>query len=272
MEEFFQTISHYFIACASSGLPLHAFTLLCSNLPPESEISTGLVMGVDLVLRNEIPVKFHAHRCILMDHRGKPVILVIGGYGELAKGRGKASLPSLFDMEGRRLSFTLEGGVEASLQRLFYAAFLIGERILLFGGRASPLRPSSQVTLLSLRDDGVLSVEDVPCSGDVPLPCWRFAAALCRGGDHLFIHGGLTSVPVVNTRSYSLDLHKWVWSEVTLRGDLCGPRMCHTLSEYEGRLYMFGGLDEYHTVLSDLFEIDLSTNHIRKLPTCLHAR
>ncbi|KAJ8283018.1 hypothetical protein COCON_G00055370 [Conger conger] len=261
-EEWHQKCSHYFILTASRG-PLTSQALVsplsvCSSLraagteppcPPRDALSEapegpgweGLGMG-------SAPL-------------GPGAVLLSGGAGRGGRGDGARLL-----IRGPRGWRCVCMGPQTGV-RMYHTLTAIPDwGVVVFGGRTSPLHPIGSVLrmtydLSSLPDpsgpDGPardwLSVEELVCTGNEPLPRWRHTATLLRysGQNFLFVFGGRTEAEPVLGDAHFLCVEDQHWTEVPVDGEPPGARHSHSACGYAGGAVIFGGLGGGGAALGD---------------------
>ncbi|KAJ8396314.1 hypothetical protein AAFF_G00018910 [Aldrovandia affinis] len=262
-EEWHQKCSHYFILTASKG-SLTSRALI--SPPPVSPVpcmspalSPQSICVLPLAADPEGPcVEGLGMASAVL---GPGVILLSGGSGR--GGRGGAARVLIRGQAGWRcVCVESQCGV-----RMYHTLTAVpGWGVVVFGGRSSPLNPIRSVLRMtydpaSLPDSPVavspvlewLSLEDMACTGNPPLPRWRHTATLLRyrGQNFLFVFGGRTEAEPVLGVAHFLCLEDQHWAEVPVEGSPPEARHSHSACAYAGGVVIFGGLGAGGVPLSD---------------------
>ncbi|KAG5851677.1 hypothetical protein ANANG_G00054190 [Anguilla anguilla] len=253
-EEWHQKCSHYFILTASKGsltsqalvsplsessvpcmLPaLDQRTLRATPMPggPEGPGLEGLGMASAVL--------------------GPGAILLSGGSGRGGRGGG-ATLLVRGPAGWSCVCMEPQTGV-----RMYHTVTDVpGWGVLVFGGRTSPLNPIGSILrmtydLSSLPDLSVpvgpalewLSVKELACTGNAPLPRWRHTATRLRykGQNFLFVFGGRTEAEPALGDGHFLCVEDQRWTAVPVEGATPAARHSHSACSYDGGVVIFGGL------------------------------
>ncbi|KAK3132506.1 hypothetical protein QOZ80_6AG0523080 [Eleusine coracana subsp. coracana] len=99
-------------------------------------------------------------------------------------------------------------------------------------------------------------------------PGARSSHAITLVGDTAYAFGGefTPRVPVDNTM-YALDLKTRTWSALTTTGDVPPPRVGVTMASVGATVLVFGGRDQDHKDLNELYSFDTLTNAWSLLPS-----
>ncbi|KAJ8255237.1 hypothetical protein GJAV_G00202630 [Gymnothorax javanicus] len=260
-EEWHQKCSHYFILTASKGSltrqalitapaksplaclspVLNRHTVCAVPLPGEGPCLEGLGMGSAVL--------------------GPGAMLLSGGSGKGGRG-GQARLLIKGQESWRCVCMEPQTGA-----RTYHTLTAVPNwGVVVFGGRTSPLHPIRSVLrmtcdLSSLPDPSVLdysapdwlSVEEMACTGNVPLPRWRHTATLLRykGEKFLFVFGGRTEVEPVLGDAHFLCVEDQHWTKMPVEGEPPEARHSHSACVYDGGVVIFGGLGRGGVPLSD---------------------
>lgn len=277
-EDWCLTASHYFLLAASRGSPPRTFVVRHHPSPhdhPLPRLGDSAVIQMKFAIpRSEDlgggetsssskkrqgkkqagkpaigPEKIHqrwGHTATLLSGDR---LLVYGG-SDVSGRLGDSWLCDLKTCEATQLAWT---GHQPG-KRTYHSSWAIdGDRALVFGGRAGPLRPFGDLLHL---DVSSLSCTEIQTSGEHPAPRWRHKVA--QIGNNLFVSGGTNGAEVFGDL-FSLDLSTHTWTRV------CGlpPRFAHSMTAVaQGLLAIHGGLDQQRRPLSDLLLMDPNNGRI----------
>ena len=145
-------------------------------------------------------------------------------------------------------------------------------RFVVFGGRASPMRPTNEVHVVHVEEelalggnvDYTLLEAESSCALSKPSPRWRHASSvlLCGGRSFMILTGGRNNDCVFGD-FWSLDLDNFEWSEFCVKdvGDNSAPppifaRHSHCADVWNANagssILISGGLDQKEKPRSDL--------------------
>ncbi|GFR79534.1 tRNA wybutosine-synthesizing protein 4 [Elysia marginata] len=108
---------------------------------------------------------------------------------------------------------------------------------------------------------GTLTIKVVEQSGNVPKERWRHSSVVVThdGKEHIFLYGGKTKSGSVLQDAFMFNPMTKTWIECTCKGASPGPRHSHSLTFWQGKVILTGGLDENHEPSNCVFCLDLST-------------
>ena len=106
--------------------------------------------------------------------------------------------------------------------------------------------------------------EEISTSGSPPSPRHNSAAIYDVDRDRIVVFGGNPSEDGLMTfgtdDTFALDLATNEWSEIATADPKPNARYYHGAVEMNGKLYVFGGNEDFFTSLNDTWELDLSTD------------
>ncbi|XP_064185695.1 tRNA wybutosine-synthesizing protein 4 [Anguilla rostrata] len=253
-EEWHQKCSHYFILTASKG-SLTSQALVS----PLSESSVPCMLpALDQRTLRATPMQdgpegpglegLGMASAVL----GPGAILLSGGSGRGGRGGG-ATLLVRGPAGWSCVCMEPQTGV-----RMYHTVTDVpGWGVLVFGGRTSPLNPIGSILrmtydLSSLPDPSVpvgpalewLSVKELACTGNAPLPRWRHTATRLRyrGQNFLFVFGGRTEAEPALGDGHFLCVEDQRWTAVPVEGATPAARHSHSACSHDGGVVIFGGL------------------------------
>ncbi|KAF8936616.1 hypothetical protein BGZ58_003969 [Dissophora ornata] len=146
---------------------------------------------------------------------------------------------------------------EPPSKRNDHSASLWGDdRIVIFGGSDERNQYCNDVHILHVRS---LTWETPEVSGMIPVGRVKHAAAIMN--DKLYVSGGCLEQEGVSQELLCLDLLTWEWEEPV---DFV-PRYTHTLFEYRGKLFTYGGYNEEMDRIGAIAYMDTDTNQVTKV-------
>ncbi|XP_072335487.1 tRNA wybutosine-synthesizing protein 4 isoform X1 [Scyliorhinus torazame] len=266
-EEWHLKCSHYLILSASKGF----LTCLFLHPPPDfhfKKIDTLNPLRITVSLcetETENPLLRRFAHC--SSHIAPNIILISGGFGSRDGQHGRLKDVSLMFKNGpvwKCSSFGDQGSIHLLTERMFHSmTALCDKRCIIFGGRTSPLKPVTSLLCLNCdMSDGAissigLSVKEIECSGDVPLPRWRHSATevIYKGLKYLFIYGGRSPRELVLNDWHFLNLEDYSWADIPVNGPTPESRHSHSACSWKGGVLIAGGLGAARIPLASIFHL-----------------
>lgn len=140
------------------------------------------------------------HRAVSINYKA----CVVGGFGPSAEGNRRCKTVSVFDATSNSELCVNEYITSDSECDLMYctACCLSDNRILIFGGRRSPLKLSEEMVILHMNMTGTdssefqdkVKIEKYSLTGNTPCPRWRHSAGVypTHGNEQVLVFGGRT--------------------------------------------------------------------------------
>ncbi|XP_046390028.1 tRNA wybutosine-synthesizing protein 4-like [Ischnura elegans] len=268
-EEWHAKCCHYSLSVATKGVLVQWNHL--SNVTPPISSTPPFECGWSLVKSNFR--RYNHASCQIGDNE----FLVIGGFGPLENG-GNTRLPTISHViikDSQEVLFSqlpLEAppGIKFSRVHHFCEVLTCG-KVLVFGGRTSPLNPLSDCVMLSINRDNsgnikCVAVDQLHFPAQVtPPPRWRFSGVIVPDGNDeaLMVFGGRGSCLETLGDLWCLSLKSFTWKkEDTSNGP--GPRFSHSAALWEKgqQVIISGGLVEngYGYPLNEIW----SLHHVSK--------
>ncbi|XP_038644930.1 tRNA wybutosine-synthesizing protein 4 isoform X3 [Scyliorhinus canicula] len=200
-------------------------------------------------------------------HIAPNIILISGGFGSRDGQHGRLKDVSLMIKNGpvwKCSSVRDQGSVHLLTERMFHSmTALCDKRCIIFGGRTSPLKPVTSLLCLNCdTSDGAissigLSVKEIECNGDVPLPRWRHSATevIYKGLKYLFIYGGRNPRELVLNDWHFLNLEDYSWADIPVNGPTPESRHSHSACSWKGGVLIAGGLGAARIPLASIFHL-----------------
>ncbi|XP_038596826.1 tRNA wybutosine-synthesizing protein 4 [Tachyglossus aculeatus] len=250
-EEWHLKCAHYCVVVAASGPALGPPPFLPGPGPPEPDPPAGPALPAHPAagLAEGPGLRRYGHASAPL---GPDIILSSGGFGERDGRHGRlAGLHVLRRRPGGGWRAAWAGG-PAGDGRLFHTLSpLPGSRVLLLGGRRSPLAPVPEMECWALspggpEDEGprAEAAGPGPAPPDRRLRRWRHTATevTWRGRACLFVYGGRSDVePALGDWAF-LRVDGLDWAEVPVEGPAPAPRHSHAACGWRGGALVAGGL------------------------------
>ncbi|XP_078407905.1 tRNA wybutosine-synthesizing protein 4 [Cetorhinus maximus] len=267
-EEWHLKCSHYLILSASKG-DLKECLLL--HPPPDFNIpklDTLAPLRISVPLcetetKNPFLRRF-AHCSSLI---APNVVLISGGFGSRGGQHGRLRNVSLMVKNGpvwKCSSVRDQGSIHLLTERMFHSmTALCDSRCIIFGGRTSPLKPITNLLCMKCdMGDGAtssisLSVKEIECNGNAPLPRWRHTATevIHKGQRYLFVFGGRSSRELVLSDWHFLNLEDYSWADIPVNGPIPESRHSHSACSWKGGVLIAGGLGATQIPLASIFHL-----------------
>ncbi|KAG1700315.1 hypothetical protein DVH05_012116 [Phytophthora capsici] len=149
---------------------------------------------------SEASVKLVGHSSVQYNDN----IVVFGGQGPTSSGTTTRVSDVLFltpSGDGNlRTTFQASTGTDGPSARMYHSAVIVGTRMIVFGGRASPAKPLGDLYAMDLETK---RWEHVAAQGVGPSPRWKHSS--CSVGSVVYVHGGRDADHVFGDL-FSLDL------------------------------------------------------------------
>ncbi|XP_071445775.1 tRNA wybutosine-synthesizing protein 4-like [Hetaerina americana] len=252
-EEWHSKCCHYSLSIATKGA-LVKWEPLCKI---DEQIQSNPSFPCNWTIIKTDLRRFHHTSCQI----SRDEFLVIGGFGPHNNG-GNARLPGIclvvIDSSQGASSLSqlpVEAPLGVTFSRVHHSCKVMANgKVIIFGGRTSPLNPLSDCLILSIcRDDTsnikCVRVEQLEFPSHVrPPPCWRFSSVIIRRAsdeEALMVFGGRGSCSQTLGDLWLLNLKSFTWQkEEQFDGPV--PRFGHSAAVWEGgeQVIVSGGLLE----------------------------
>ncbi|XP_054915968.1 tRNA wybutosine-synthesizing protein 4 isoform X2 [Poeciliopsis prolifica] len=253
-EEWHQKCSHYFILTASRGALMEQALLSQTPVPSISPSWSSTELKVSTV-----PVCLEGLGLASTWMRLEGLLLT---GGSSRGGRVTESRSLIRDQNGWR-STSVKASADLGVRLYHTVTPLPRGGAVVYGGRSSPLRPSSDLFKLTFDTSPAkaprphaekVQVEPMDCTGNPPPPRFRHTATVVRhrGRHFLFVFGGKNQSACALGDSSFLSLDQQHWTEFPVGGDVPAARHSHSACSYLGSVVVFGGLSRDGEPLGDL--------------------
>lgn len=265
-EEWHLKCAHYFILAASKGdtlsqtqvfPPSKAFSRV--DPAPPSGVFPARVVSRDPSCSS---LKRYGHASVLLS---PGVILSAGGFGDQ---EGRHCRVSTFHLLSRHWDLEWKGSQMCALGtagqwdgRLHHTVTRLSDsRVLVLGGRLSPVRPASGALQLRLHrsenspEELTVSVTKVGLEEDF-LSCWRHSTTevYCQNQKYLFVYGGRSVLEPVLSHCHFLHVGTMAWVKVLVEGEAPEARHSHSACTWQEGALIAGGLGASEEPLNSVF-------------------
>nr|XP_004660940.2 tRNA wybutosine-synthesizing protein 4 [Jaculus jaculus] len=266
-EEWHLKCAHYFILAASKGDPL-AQTLLFPPSKAFFRIDPASPLGVfpaRVVSRDSScsNLNRYGHASVLLS---PGIILSAGGFGDQ---EGRHCRVSKFHLLSRHCDLEWKGSQICTLGtggqwdgRLYHTMTRLSDsRVLVLGGRLSPVSPASGALELHLDRGEDNSPEELNVSvtkvalEESVLSCWRHSTTevYCQNQKYLFVFGGRSVMEPVLNHCHFLHVGTMAWVTVPVEGETPEARHSHSACSWQEGALIAGGLGASEEPLNSAF-------------------
>ncbi|MCO5550041.1 hypothetical protein L7F22_003518 [Adiantum nelumboides] len=180
-------------------------------------------------------------------------LLIFGGYGGSIKQGRQNDLVLLTVEDGLAQSLH---AVNPPVARMGHTACLVGQNMVVIGGREDPSKLLGDVCVLEF--DKMQWIYPKVGGAYFP-PRHRHAAEAC--GEKIYVFGGLNNDGVLGDL-FVLDTLQMTWEQVIVAGCIPSPRYSHSIAIADKKLFLYGGFDG-KIVYGDFWLLDLIDRHWR---------
>lgn len=153
------------------------------------------------------------------------------------------------------------------LARSSHAVTVVGETMYVFGGENVARNViDDKLHAFDLKPDS--SWREVETKGTPP--CARFAQAQAAVGNSFYLFGGRQGIAMEELALNDLhrfDVDTLTWSQVEYTGTAPSERSFHRMVSIGDMLFVFGGCDNKHGRVNDLFAFDIKTSVWTQMPS-----
>nr|XP_039264099.1 tRNA wybutosine-synthesizing protein 4-like isoform X1 [Styela clava] len=295
-EAWHEACQHYFILCSTNS-ESEKYKIFCKMLFEDAnaifkESLPAAVISLKPIYSVEPSVKRFGHSSSLIKVKKKDTgqerefIIVIGGFGipadSLAHQRLHNNVTAVDIATGKSYKCnetdqTMDGaGVFPFPMFGSSVACQHHEKsiILVFGGRASPLKCTNSLAFLVFSNEDLqedcdwqykVEVIDVKEGENWPAPRWRHATEIIPNNQmekFMILFGGRDDRLIFDDM-WVYDIESRKWNQLTLHGSGISPRHSHSVcATNDGNILLSGGIGDGNVIFADLYMIGIDTENL----------